>query len=213
MNRQIVLIVFSVIFLSACVTPREEDPVLSAPTRLYDALKNHPRKEINTDLISLVYQGKVVVRWNKKDIDRASATIITTMDQNGHAVLTISPYDNFSSVARQITFYHEYQHVRQILDKRYTFLFNAQLNSGNYTSKESLTQLGVEKYQTEFEGYAAACELSAELGEKPDLCKNYGTPQFRTDLAKFLLASSQVQSLPEPYQGYMTEGIMIAADS
>jgi hypothetical protein len=108
-----------------------------------------------------------------------------------------------SDTQKYLTIFHEYQHVKQILQKRFVYLFTNQTAERVQGMSESeLKRMAKEQFHSEFEAYWAECELSAELGVMNDnceACRRGDVQGFKNHLAEFLALSRPYQPLVEGY--------------
>ncbi len=169
-------------------------------------VSSHPKQAIREGLSQLIAAGKVKFTFDSPEIKRLStSTAFTMMRPDGDVAIHTTRQYLFKEgdTQKYLTLFHEYQHVKQILEKRYMFLFgNQSPEKLKAMSREQLKRMARDQFNSEFEGYWAECELDTELSLDNLSCEAYRRHDiqgFKDYLAEFLATTRPIEPLVEGY--------------
>ena len=151
---------------------------------ILEAIRSHPRKEINTDLRKWIESGKAAIEYNPEFEDRVPAST-GLRNVNGTLIPVLGVGDMFFTFGvkqKFIALSHEYQHVKEVIEG------TANLD---WYQAESTEKTVRDYFEEEARAYISHCKFAHEIDATifHAACVEYqlnGELAFRRGLANVL---------------------------
>jgi hypothetical protein len=178
-----------------------------ASLELKRLIRSHPHEEIRGYLYRAIEEGTVWLNFQAELLIPGTISSTALIDISGKGLtptLVLNPSElldtRTSTRKKQLVIYHEYLHLRQLIEKRVppeTFLLRDK-------NKVMTFEEGKQLFHAELEAYLAECALATVIGavSEIDLCVAYsrGLLEMKRVLARSL--ATTYNRFPEAVRGF-----------
>ena len=183
------LLIIAILFAPYYVIAQYKDTSLY----LKKIIETHPKKEIRQDLHAMIDTGTVFLNF-ESDIAAGGLATVFVIDINDQPKIVLNIDSNIlmdphiSNSYRQLVLFHEFQHIKQILQKKYPIdSFRIKEGKNPIVSPSEIANL----YHAELEAYTAECSFAKEIKVtgQIEICSVYskkGITGLKSYLKKFL---------------------------